>query len=28
VAVIDNDNIDRSLTRLMQLVLDAVERVT
>ncbi len=28
VAVIDNDNIDHSLTRLMQLVLDAVERVT
>ncbi len=26
VAVIDNDNIDRSLTRLMQLVLDGVER--
>jgi 2-phosphoglycerate kinase len=28
VAVIDNDNIDRSLTRLMRLVLDAVERAT
>ncbi len=28
VAVIDNDNIDRSLARLMQLVLDGVERAT